>query len=189
MAQLPVSGVSTSALPLVVYFAGLSSTVGLDKIDFGRIASAAVHADRPFPFLFASPLRDLSMWWSISSSSHYGWVDGVFDLLTLSFYLRWLAYLVLEFNSSSLSLLGFSAGAYFVSELMSAPRNLGHLPLWGAVIGGTHGHGQPDVLNLPKEKTSEQAFAIILARWQAFLRRLSLQPGVPLIKFFTPPVI
>jgi len=66
--------------------------------------------------------------------------------------------------------LGFSAGAYCLTEVLA----VGRPRFTVCALGGLHGHGQTDVEELPQRRRPGVA-----EKYQAYLERISSHPGVP----------
>ena len=70
---------------------------------------------------------------------------------------------------------GFSAGAYAVSECLA---RLPQAVLKNVVVGGLHGHGQPDLQGVAGRRRLSNGSTII-DKWNAYIIRLRGHPGVP----------
>jgi hypothetical protein len=168
--------------PLVVWFSGAGTRGGLEEVDLELLKRIA-----PGPLVVAAPLHErfFGPWWVLNSGScEWGYCDGTLERDRLRLLATWLGVLldVPEIDKNWLSLIGFSAGAYAVTELLAAagpsatfakntlrPRTV--------VLGGLHGHGQPGDAGLDaprKQKINE-----IKAKWQAYLKRVGGHCGAP----------
>lgn len=160
-----------SKLPLIVHFSGVGSS--------GGIADVRVLQMRRLirgPFVLVAPVRQRGMsWWVLSEDGDWGWVDANLMPCRVKLLTAWLRDLSCEptVNGEWVSLLGYSAGAYAVSELCAS----GLLRFRSLVVGGIHGLGQPDDKNLDGRRLKKQVE--ITAKWNAYLERLSQHCGLP----------
>jgi dienelactone hydrolase len=157
----PVEGL----LPIVFYFAGLGHHGGLKRE--GLVANLKKAAS--VPFVLVAPLRPEGIWWTISDDREWGWVDGDFLPDEVDRLVLWMCALALQpgIDGNNVAALGFSAGAYCVTELMAHKCT----PLCGVLIGGVHGHGHPGLHGLSGTKRS-------LRKWNAYIKRLQNGPGM-----------
>ena len=155
------------SMPLFVFFGGMNTST-----DGGLSRVTTWLEQAPFyglsTFVFVIPLRPQGHWWFLDNDSAFGWVDGKFCANLVDAFLEWIRYLSSDkcIDPEYVSLLGFSAGAYAVAELLA--RNSA-VPIRGVVIGGVHGHGQPDTSDLEPSQTPPDD---VLEKWTAFLARL-----------------
>lgn len=129
-------------LPLVVYFAGLGSFGGIGDMKVAQLRGL-IHA----PFVLVAPVKQRQMsWWVLSRDGDWGWVDGDFMPARVRVLSAWIRHLASApgINAEWLSLLGYSAGAYTATEIFAHNA----LQVRSLVLGGVHGHGQPDLENL-----------------------------------------
>jgi hypothetical protein len=154
-------------LPMLVYFGGFGWEGGLENFEHWLDNSA--WGQLPLEYVLVAPLRPAESWWFLESGTDWGWVDGAFKVEVVDAFLHWLLHLTQDQSIDKLwvSLLGFSAGAYAVLELIA--RN-SRLHFRGVVVGGVHGHGQPDMLNLTGEHAQHESD--VLGKWRDFLERL-----------------
>jgi len=136
----------------------------------------------PVPLVVVGACRDQHPWWVLSSSScDWGWIDGQLVPDKVQLYSDWISHLLSNpgIDEDWLSLLGFSAGAYAITELV-ALHGAGKAPVLkpkNLVLGGVHGHGQPDLEGLDDRHRAK--LPLIRTNWQAYLARLSRHSGVP----------
>lgn len=157
--------------PIAFFFTGLG-----DKAADAVIAKyeewAAV---APEPFLLVAPERPAGSWWFIDSDSHWGWVEGGLDGELLGMFGRWMADVVAlpGVDAGRVGIFGFSAGAYATVELLAS----GCLGFSGVGLGGVHGHGQPDLSDIPAKRARG-----VVEKFAAFLERLAQHGGAPWIE-------
>jgi dienelactone hydrolase len=152
---------------MLVYFGGWGYRGGL--ADCASLVSGDAFAGLQQEFVLVAPLLAKDTWWFLDGGGAFGWVEGAFMDQAVIDFLAWLEYLSQDprIDEEWISLLGFSAGAYAVVELLAKNRQL---RFRGAVLGGIHGHGQPDMKNIPtNRKLSEHA---VREKWEQFLWRL-----------------
>lgn len=157
-------------LPLVFYFAGLGSLGGLGGFDAEGLARSA-----PVAFVLVAPLRRKGFWWMVSDDSEWGWVDGDFKPQIVKLFVDWMRALAGQsgVDGSNLLALGFSAGAYAITEILAH----GEVPLKSVLIGGVHGHSQPDMDGICGKRAKWPD--CIRAKWVAYTDRLRRHGGVP----------
>ncbi|CAK0878941.1 unnamed protein product [Prorocentrum cordatum] len=152
--------------PVVLYFSGLGDAGGDAKAPFAKRLEAMM-SWRLAPFLFLAPLRPPGQWWVLDGDEpNYGYlgelVPETVDLLA--------AFVGSLADDRRVVALGFSAGAYCITELLAR----GSLHMDAVALGGLHGHGQPDVEDVPKKRK-----AGTVEKFQAYLNRLGGHSGVP----------
>lgn len=158
-------------LPLIVHLSGVGSSGGISDVRVLQLRRLIRG-----PFVLVAPVRQRGMaWWVLSEEGDWGWVDGDLVPSRVKTLTAWLRVLSCDANVNPewVSLLGYSAGAYAVTELCAS----GALQLRSLVLGGIHGLGQPDGLNLDGRRVRKQAE--IVAKWDAYLVRISLHCGLP----------
>jgi len=141
------------------YFTGLGYEGGLGDFDLGAMSRVVAT-----PFVLASPLLPKGMWWVLDRDSDpWGFVDGNFLPDVADDYLAWMDALASQpgVDANWMSMLGFSAGAYAVTELMCRNRTL-HFR--GVVVGGVHGHSQPDTKDLEGKRAKYPEY--VLEKWE-----------------------
>ena len=139
-------------LPLLIYFDGVSSEGGLNYAVQKWLNN--VSGKIQDTFLIATPSRPDNHWWFLQApqgSFQDGWTKGEFKPELVQNFLRWIATLSQQVwvDQNYVSLLGYSAGAYAVLELLAMNESI-DLNFRGVIIGGVHGHGlpgQPNWLN------------------------------------------
>jgi len=153
--------------PVVLYLAGLGDAgLGKGAAPFRKRLEAMLSWGLP-PFFFLAPLRTDGRWWVVEGEeNYYGWL-GEFLPSAVSLLADLVAGLA---GDRPVVAIGFSAGAYCLTELLA----LGRPRLEAVAVGGLHGHGQPDLTDIPKKR---QPGAI--AKFKAYLKRLGGHPGVP----------
>ena len=156
-------------LPLIVWLSGLGHGGGLSTMpaDLEEAASRS--------FVMVAPRRDPAKWWFISDAKDWGWVDGEYEeheVARISSWIRWTSGEP-GIDRNMISILGFSAGAYAATELLA----LGQVDIHGLVVGGVHGHGQPDLDDIAGARRLKYADSII-DKWHAYLSRLRIHGGV-----------
>jgi hypothetical protein len=163
-------------LPMLVYFGGFGWEGGLKNSEWWLDNSA--WGQLPLEYVLVAPLTPTGSWWFLDSGTEWGWLDGAFEVEVVDAFLEWLEHLTKDqsIDYQWVSLLGFSAGSYAVLELLARNRSL---QFQGVVVGGVHGHGQPDMLNLNGEHGQHESD--VLRKWRDFLERLdgiSMPPKV-----------
>jgi len=78
-------------------------------------------------------------------------------------------------DSNMVSLLGFSAGAYAVTELLACRHQVRFHAL---AFGGVHGHGQPDLRGICGKNRIKNADSI-KRKWNDYIQRLKFHKGAP----------
>jgi len=153
-------------LPLVVYLAGLGTNGGVDDLQPSQVERLS-----PAPFMLAAPLKSKEQWWTLSktSSTQYGWIEGELLEQRIEAFVNWVEFLAQDrrIDSDLVSLMGFSAGAYAVTEIYAQSRMRFHC----LVLGGVHGHGQPDNFNEIPGKLLRRVD--VWDKWKKYLARLS----------------
>jgi dienelactone hydrolase len=154
-------------LPMLVYFSGMGYNGGLEEAEKWLPGSA--FEELPQEYVLVAPLRPTQEWF-LDNDQEYGWVDGEFTPKVVDAFLSWLDHLAKDpsIDEQRVSLLGFSAGAYAVVELLAQNRTLSFR---GAIVGGVHGHGQPDMVGIEEER-HPKCQADVLRKWDEFLQRL-----------------
>ena len=119
--------------PIVIYFAGHGHK-SKDVMDMKWEDCA------PEPFILVAPERPANMWWFIRGGGPYDWANGEYIPNVTEMYKHWIKALISGpgVDSNRVAILGFSAGAYAVTELLA--QNLDYR-IRGAGIAGVHGHG------------------------------------------------
>lgn len=139
----------------------------------GEIEPQALSQLATKAFVLVTPLRPLGYWWTIEGDSDWSYVDGLFQHEKAEELAEWLQELAQDpaIDSERVSLLGFSAGAYAITELLATCL----FRPFVAVLGGVHGHGQPDMKNIVgKRKAKEEE---ILEKWDAYIERVRHHGG------------
>ena len=153
--------------PVLLYLAGLGDAGNHGNPNVIRKRYHHLLSLQLKPFLFLVPLREKEHWWVIEGcDTSYGHLGNLMpDRVTL------LANLVKELaGKRPLIGIGFSAGAYCLTELLGHGR-----PSFSAIaLGGLHGHGQPDMDGVPKKRRSEG----ICEKFGNWLERLRKHSGV-----------
>jgi pimeloyl-ACP methyl ester carboxylesterase len=157
-----------------VYFCGLGSKGGLkDCENWLRGTFSQLESE----YVFVAPLRPEGSWWFVDDDKNWGWIDGSFQPKLVDAFLAWLDFLAKDpsIDERRVSLLGFSAGAYAVLELLARNRNVN---IRGVIIGGVHGHAQADMNGIQGTKRVQRS-SEVLRKWNEFLKRvegLKLEP-------------
>mmetsp|Transcript_117873 Transcript_117873/g.229181 ORF Transcript_117873/g.229181 Transcript_117873/m.229181 type:complete len:732 (+) Transcript_117873:72-2267(+) len=160
--------------PLVVYFAGLG--------DAGEPNPREIHkkfqrlqCHGRVPFLFLAPLRQKGYWWVLEGDGGYGWL-GELRYEKVVLFADFLQHCLTSLDEPGKATrrpvigLGFSAGAYCLTEVLA----LGRPCFTVCALGGLHGHGQNDVEELPERRRPG-----VVEKYHAYLERISNHPGVP----------
>ena len=163
-------------LPMIVFFGGMNSPGGLRADVLKWLGTAEIQ--NLGTFVFVAPFRPEGHWWFLDKEHYFGWVDGAFKAELVDAFLCWLCCLSddVTIDRTRVSLLGFSAGAYAVVELLA--RN-DSVSIQGAIIGGVHGHAQPDLLGVEGLRSE----AVLLVKWHAFVSRLEACRWLPSFVF------
>ena len=164
----------TEKLPIAFYYCGLGEKVNVileQRVPLWQ-------SETQMPFVLVVPARPAGKWWFIGDDSHWGWISGDFEEEAVDLFGSWMVDIVLHhrIDSDRVGLLGFSAGAYAVTELL-ARRHLFGLKLSGVGLGGVHGHAQTDLSEVPL-KHQHQA----IKRFRRYLERLGRHHGAPWIE-------
>ena len=134
--------------PVILYLAGLGDAGNHGNPNVIRKRYHHLLSLQLKPFIGLVPLREQEHWWVIEGcDTSYGHLGNLMpDMETL------LANLIKELaGKRPLIGIGFSAGAYCLTELLGHGR-----PSCSAIaLGGLHGHGQPNMNGVPKKKRSE----------------------------------
>mmetsp|Transcript_101457 Transcript_101457/g.326050 ORF Transcript_101457/g.326050 Transcript_101457/m.326050 type:complete len:766 (+) Transcript_101457:213-2510(+) len=160
----------TQGLPLVAHFSGVGTSGGLIDVRHSNIRSLIKG-----PVVLVAPIRLGGMaWWVLTQGGDWGWVDGDLDIANVRLFANWLSDLARRpgVDPEWVSLLGYSAGAYAATEIYAS----GIAPVRSLLIGGAHGHGQPDLKNLDGRRARRAPE--IAAKWQAYIERLLSAPGL-----------
>lgn len=152
--------------PVVLYLAGLGDASCAKGSEL-RKRVAIMHSWNLGPFLFVAPMRTPGRWWVVDGEeTNYGWLGDFVpsELLLIADLVKRLA------GPRPILALGFSAGAYCLTELLA----LGRLQIKAAAFGGLHAHGQSDLEGIPKKRQYG-----VLEKFEEYLQRLRQHPGVP----------
>ena len=155
-------------LPMLVYFSGL----GTGDKPMENILPL-LRGGAPRPFVLVTPLRPRKRWWCIEGDGKWSWCDGEFlaDLANdFAQFVRALSELE-GIDRNKVSLLGYSAGAYMVTELLACG-----VPAFAVWLGGLHGHGQPDLSNISGTQRRERGEQIGL-KFRLYLDRARAHKG------------
>ena len=146
------------APPVVLFFSGSGSPGGLDGLKLEAFKQAS-----PRSFVLVAPCRPTGIWWSISDEHQWGWCDGDFLPMEVRRLALFAEVLQVQHGVAKrrLSAVGFSAGAYLVTELMA------EYEFRSIVLGGVHGHGQPDLEGIEGVKRKAQG-DVIVAKWHIY---------------------
>lgn len=155
----------------------MSCPPGLDSLGTRGFAKA-LHK----PCILIAPLRTKGAWWVLNRGGSFGYVDGDLQRDVTMSMCSWMRFLCREagreggVDSERPRALGFSAGAYALTEILahSAPQPF----IWCLALAGLHGHGQPDLKGLERHCKRECAHEV-MDKFEAYLERLRRHPGVP----------
>merc|ERR1712151_713641 len=148
----------------------MGSKGGFEEIDVNMLKRLT-----SVPFVLVAPFRGKLPWWVLSNCSvDWAWADGELEGKHVQLLSNWIMSLREHpgIDEEWVSLLGFSAGAYAITEIMAA-RAANNYASGGAlqprsiVLGGVHGHGQPGLEGLDARRRAMQPK--ILAKWEAYL--------------------
>lgn len=165
------SAASTSTgFPLMVYLAGCGSVGGLTEMNLGLLRKS-IHV----PTVVVAPYHNNTHpWWFLrGGGTGHGWVDGVLVPERVRGMKMMIEALVADsaIDAKWLSLTGFSAGAYAVTELLAAG-----LAVRSIIIGGVHGHGQITTENLDGKRICER-MPEYKVKWDSYIERLRKHSG------------
>ena len=169
----------TEKLPIAFYYCGLGEKVNVileERVPLWQ-------SETQMPFVLVVPARPAGKWWFIGDDSHWGWISGDFEEEAVDLFGSWMVDIVLHhrIDSDRVGLLGFSAGAYAVTELLARRHLFGPdacgLKLSGVGLGGVHGHAQSDLFEIPVKRQDE-----VIERFRLYLDRLRDHYGVPWIE-------
>lgn len=152
--------------PVVLYLAGLGDAGNVDNPKMLRKRFNHIQNLNCRPFLFLVPFRPPGDWWCLEGDdATYGYLGKL-----VPEYLERLANMVEDRAESRKILgLGFSAGAYCLTELLAIGR-----PRFSAMaFGGLHGHGQPDLDGIPKARHEG-----VKEKYQDWITRIRDHQGV-----------
>lgn len=153
-------GAEDSKLPLTFYFTGLGAETSDQRFHAAQWLTSAPH-----PFVLVEAIRPEGMWWFLSSDQPTGFRDGEFIQTVLDKWVMWM-HVLAEYpgiEKNEISIMGFSAGAYAITELLADPRII---PLRAAIVGGLHGHGQPDGQGIRRQRQRQA-----IEKWGTYIRR------------------
>ena len=156
-------------LPLVIWFAGLGQQ------GFDGLPPDALEPQAPGPFLMLAPRRKKGTSWFITGDRPWAWLDGDYDRQELDRIVAWIGAMSRrsDVDPRMVSLIGFSAGAYAATEILAS----GRVRIHSLIVGGVHGHGQPDLEGIQGAKRLLQS-AAIYEKWKKYLERLGCHQGV-----------
>jgi len=160
--------------PVVVYFAGLgfsTSTVpSLKKYLSERIAKLRKLSEEHSlpPFLLVAPVRRSGTWWCIDSDElNWGWLGDYMpqEVALLNDFILHVSHTG-EDRRREVAALGFSAGAYCITELLGSNG----VAFRAVALGGVHGHGVPDPVRagIPVRRRPG-----VETKWTAYLARIA----------------
>eukprot|EP00929_Paragymnodinium_shiwhaense_P104468 TRINITY_DN68901_c0_g1_i1.p1 TRINITY_DN68901_c0_g1~~TRINITY_DN68901_c0_g1_i1.p1 ORF type:complete len:707 (-),score=182.65 TRINITY_DN68901_c0_g1_i1:38-2062(-) len=160
-------------LPIVFYFAGL----GTHDRPFEELRPSDVAPLLPEPIILVVCHRPVKKWWTISTDGAWGWVDGDFLPKELERISNWMEDLIQtpKVDAGRVCIMGYSAGAYMVSELVAGAP----VTIQRAAMGGVHGHGQPDLEDIQGKHRRDEFGDEIKQKWANYTLRLDNHAGVP----------
>jgi len=141
------------------------------------IRNFAKSVDRPC--ILVAPHRPKGSWWVLNRGGDFGYIDGDLKVEAVKAFVEWMQDLceaALEEGSvdgKHPRALGFSAGAYALTEILAHAHR--EPLLWCLALGGLHGHGQPEADDIQGHWRQEKA----MWNFDAYLERLRWHPGVP----------
>lgn len=164
-------------VPLVVWYAGLGFNGGFKGLTPEMLRPLACS-----PFVMIAPLRESSSWWFIDNDGTIGWLAGDFMPSRVRLHCTMINYIASSpgMDPDAISILGFSAGGYAATEILGC----GSVKIHNLIIGGAHGHGQPDWMYglSPKRRRALEANGLTPEKteekWLAYLTRLRTHKGV-----------
>mmetsp|Transcript_108364 Transcript_108364/g.305567 ORF Transcript_108364/g.305567 Transcript_108364/m.305567 type:complete len:394 (+) Transcript_108364:134-1315(+) len=163
-----------SELPLVFFFGGMDCPPGVDSLGIMNFAKSA-----SVPCVVVVPVRPKGTWWVLDRGGEFGYVDGNLQPDMVSCFTAWMRFLCREAGKDGCvdgerpRAMGFSAGAYALTEILSQSREAPFI--WCLALGGLHGHGQPQTEGVSGYWRQQQA----VQKFGAYLERLRRHPGVP----------
>ena len=163
-------------LPLVVWFGGIHDELekgidGCNHEELGKCASS--------PFVLLAPYPPEGYMWFIKKGQipFWTWVDGEYDPTSVLNMAQLIVRVVREheeyIDSALISLVGFSAGAYAVTELLAFSDRQFHIHR--VVLAGVHGHGQPDDRGISQKRRNNMDN--IRNKWTKYEKRIASHRG------------
>eukprot|EP00930_Biecheleria_cincta_P031892 TRINITY_DN22119_c0_g1_i1.p1 TRINITY_DN22119_c0_g1~~TRINITY_DN22119_c0_g1_i1.p1 ORF type:complete len:372 (-),score=39.26 TRINITY_DN22119_c0_g1_i1:177-1292(-) len=161
-------------LPLVFFFGGMDCPPGLESLGIHTFAKSVSK-----PCVVVAPFRPKGRWWVLDRGGEFGYIDGELQPQMVKGFASWMRDLC-KMASKEGSVdgerpraFGFSAGAYALTEILvhSSMKQR----IWSLALGGLHGHGQPEVDDVPNSWRRRQA----VEKFDAYLERVRRHPGVP----------
>eukprot|EP00931_Biecheleriopsis_adriatica_P053628 TRINITY_DN31436_c0_g1_i1.p1 TRINITY_DN31436_c0_g1~~TRINITY_DN31436_c0_g1_i1.p1 ORF type:complete len:491 (+),score=74.77 TRINITY_DN31436_c0_g1_i1:32-1474(+) len=156
--------------PLLVYFPGLGSESFESDFKLSRI-SELIRS----PIVLVSAKRHPGYWWCLDDASEWGFIDGCFEEKAVDLFADWIETLIeLEgIDAKRVAGMGFSAGAYMLTELLANTTN--RPLLQKLILGGVHGHAQPDMSDVMGKRRSRHQD--IVNKWWGYIDRVSVHAG------------
>eukprot|EP00746_Dinoflagellata_sp_MGD_P033631 gnl/MRDRNA2_/MRDRNA2_18032_c0_seq1.p1 gnl/MRDRNA2_/MRDRNA2_18032_c0~~gnl/MRDRNA2_/MRDRNA2_18032_c0_seq1.p1 ORF type:complete len:589 (+),score=120.76 gnl/MRDRNA2_/MRDRNA2_18032_c0_seq1:98-1864(+) len=160
--------------PLAFFFTSLGEKEDVFSERIIQMSSVA-----PEPFVLVCPSRPQDLWWFISDSTPWGWIEGDFLSDQVDLFDSWMIELANApgVDPSRIGLFGFSAGAYAVMELFGKSN----LSFSGVGVGGVHGHGQSSLDNIPAKRKAKYK-NMLVEKFDAFLERVKQHRGTSYIE-------
>lgn len=155
-------------LPLMVYFCGTGSTGGMEELRVDALSRLI-----PGPVVMVAPVKTGHIWWVLSSNGGWGYLDGELLDTEVRLYASWIKALGDDpsIDSDWITVVGYSAGAYAASEIFAC----GMVSLRSVVLGGIHGHGQPDLEGVDGKRVNRGNS--IIGKWRSYIDRMSSHSG------------
>mmetsp|Transcript_25666 Transcript_25666/g.40594 ORF Transcript_25666/g.40594 Transcript_25666/m.40594 type:complete len:495 (+) Transcript_25666:100-1584(+) len=160
----------TAKLPLLIYFAGLNSRGGIKDANLPKFQMQATE-----PFVVVAPIRHKGRWWFIDTEKEpAGFIEGNYMPDLVETFVEWIRSLAgdASIDRDWISILGYSAGAYAVTEVVNANRDI-HFAV--ALVGGVHGHSQSDFIDVPEKLQNDN----VRIKWKAYLERIASHTHPP----------
>lgn len=159
-----------SEVPIVFFFGGIDCGDGADGFTIRQFAKSISKT-----CVLVLPFRPKGTWWVLNKAGTFGHIDGDLCEDLLQAYMDWMRCLCKAARDEGIDsrprVMGFSAGAYALTELLlHSARPF----IWCMALCALHGHGQPETDELAdrRRKTASDKFA-------AYLSRLRKHPGIP----------
>ena len=167
---------SVRPLPLVVWFGGINDELqkGIGGCNHEELGKCAIS---PFVLLALEPRKGHTWFIKDCKKPYWTWIDGQYDrgtVITMSHVIgrvvrKHQAYI----DSALISLVGFSAGAYAVTELLAFSDSKFHIHR--VVLAGVHGHGQPDDRGISQNRRNNMDN--IRNKWTKYEKRIASHRG------------
>ena len=163
-------------LPLVVWFGGINDELqkGIGGCNHEELGKCAIS---PFVLLALEPRKGHTWFIKDCKKPYWTWIDGEYDRGTVISMSQFIGRVVRKhqayIDSALISLVGFSAGAYAVTELLAFSDSNFHIHR--VVLAGVHGHGQPDSRGINDKRINDMDN--ITNKWNEYKQRIASHKG------------